>query len=115
MTMITHEVLDAFLKCKTKAYLLAKTSPAVDNASAITELGNASLPTDDLRTLLSGADPPKFIPCKHCPDCQFAEQCRNRAISSDDIALLGGLKRKQIEKLRQRASTQSPNCLTLSG
>src|SRR5215831_10181212 len=99
MTMITRDVLDAFLRCKTKAYLLAKTSPAVDNASGITE-SNVSLPTDELRTLLSAADPPKFIPCNHCPDCQFADHCRDSAISSDDIALLGGLKPKQIVKLR---------------
>jgi RNase_H superfamily/Transposase IS66 family len=102
MTTITPDVIDAFLKCKTKAYLLAKTLDAVDNASGITQLANVRSPTDELQALLSAADPPAFIPCNHCSDCQFTDHCRNRAISRDDIALLGGLKPKQIVKLRQR-------------
>jgi predicted RecB family nuclease len=102
MTTIRVQVLEAFSKCKTKAYLLAKASQIEHSAKAITDPENATPLTNELRTLLSAAEPPKFLPCTHCSECQFAEHCKNRAISADDIALLGGLKPQHIVKLRQR-------------
>src|SRR6202049_3725917 len=63
MTTITPQVLEAFSKCKTKAYLLAKASQIEHSAKAITEPENATPLTNELRTLLSAAEPPKFLPC----------------------------------------------------
>ena len=43
--------------------------------------------------------------CNHCADCHFNGYCKSRAIKRDDVALLGGLKPKDVLGLRQRGIT----------
>jgi hypothetical protein len=102
MTAIAGDVLEAFLRCKIEAYFLAKAAAADNGVKEIVEPGDAGSPPDEIRALLAAAEPPKFLPCRHCPACQFAGRCRESAIGADDIALLGGLKPRQIIKLRER-------------
>jgi len=42
-------------------------------------------------------EPPPLILNKHCPYCQFREECRTKARAIDHLSLLGGMSKKEIE------------------
>src|SRR5262245_30451221 len=41
-------------------------------------------------------DPPPLILNKHCPYCQFREECRTKAHDIDHLSLLGGISKQEI-------------------
>lgn len=55
-----------------------------------------------IRRLLAAASPPDLVLNRHCPECQFRDRCRKRAIEKDDLSLLAGLTDKERTRLNGR-------------
>lgn len=55
-----------------------------------------------LDALLSGASPPDLVLKRHCGECEFQAQCRQRAIEKDDLSLLAGLTEKERKKYNSK-------------
>ena len=47
--------------------------------------------TEKIGDLLSSNSPPELILNRHCPQCEFQNQCRQKAIEKDDISLLSSI------------------------
>ncbi len=47
--------------------------------------------TEKIGVLLSSTSPPELILNRHCPECEFQNQCRQKAVDNDDLSLLSGL------------------------
>jgi predicted RecB family nuclease len=45
----------------------------------------------DISKLLSGEEPPDLILNRHCPECEFQNRCKQKAIEKDDLSLLAGI------------------------
>ena len=56
---------------------------------------------NDLDKLLSNLNVPVFFKNPHCQVCEFQKNCFQKLIESDDLSLLGGLRRKEIQKLNK--------------
>ena len=54
---------------------------------------------EKINTLLSNNLPPDLILNRHCTECEFQEQCRQRAIEKDELSLLAGMTEKERKKL----------------
>src|SRR5262249_44382 len=48
-----------------------------------------------ITALLADASPPDFILNRHCPECEFRDFCRERAVQKDDLSLLSSMTRKE--------------------
>jgi len=58
---------------------------------------------EEIRALDERAsEPPPLRLNAHCPTCVFRNSCRATAIEKDDLSLLGGIKEKEIVKLRNK-------------
>jgi predicted RecB family nuclease len=55
----------------------------------------------DISKLLSGEEPPDLILNRHCPECEFQNRCKQKAIEKDDLSLLAGI--TEIERSRYRS------------
>src|SRR5258708_2429390 len=44
--------------------------------------------TEEIAVLISNTSPPELILNRHCPECEFQNRCREKAIGKDDISLL---------------------------
>jgi len=47
--------------------------------------------TEKISTLISKNSPPDLVLNRHCVECEFQAQCRQKAIEGDDLSLLSGL------------------------
>jgi predicted RecB family nuclease len=47
--------------------------------------------TEKISALLSSNSPPELVLNRHCPECEFQNQCRQKAIEKDDLSLLSGI------------------------
>jgi predicted RecB family nuclease len=52
--------------------------------------------------LLADASPPDFILNRHCPECEFRDFCRERAVQKDDLSLLSGMTKKERLELHAK-------------
>lgn len=52
-----------------------------------------------ITALLSAASPPELILNRHCPECEFQERCKIKAIEKGDLSLLAGLTNKKRAQL----------------
>jgi predicted RecB family nuclease len=57
---------------------------------------------EDLRAMLEKNVAPLFALNRHCPECEFESQCRDKAAKDDDLSLLGGISPKEMLKLRSK-------------
>jgi len=55
-----------------------------------------------MRVLLAAASPPDLVLNRHCPECEFRDRCRKKAIEKDDLSLLTGLTDKERIRLNRR-------------
>lgn len=46
--------------------------------------------------------PPDLVLNRHCPECEFRDRCRQKAIETDDLSLLAGMSAKERQKLRSK-------------
>ncbi len=66
-------------------------------------LEQADKALEEIRALDERAsEPPPLRLNAHCPTCVFRNSCRAAAIEKDDLSLLGGIKGKEIVKLRNK-------------
>src|ERR1035437_1230610 len=56
--------------------------------------------TAKIAALLSGQAPPDLVLNRHCAECEFQKQCRQKAIEEDDLSLLAGI--SEDERNRHR-------------
>ena len=52
--------------------------------------------------LLSSPTPPDLVLNRHCGQCEFQSRCRQKALETDDLSLLGGMNAKERQKLRSK-------------
>ena len=53
---------------------------------------------EKIATLLSSPSPPDLILNRHCAECEFQAQCRQKAIEKDDLSLLSSMTEKERKK-----------------
>ena len=58
--------------------------------------------TAKVATLLSGQAPPDLVLNRHCAECEFQKQCRQKAIETDDISLLAGVTEDERNRHRSK-------------
>jgi len=58
--------------------------------------------TAKVATLLSGQAPPDLVLNRHCAECEFQKQCRQKAIDTDDISLLVGVTEDERNRHRSK-------------
>jgi predicted RecB family nuclease len=58
--------------------------------------------TGKMSAMLSGSSPPDLILNRHCGECEFRDGCRQKAVETDDLSLLGGMSAKERQKLRSK-------------
>ena len=54
---------------------------------------------DKIVKLLSAGSPPDLILNRHCAECEFQQQCRQKAIEKDELSLLARMTEKERKKL----------------
>jgi predicted RecB family nuclease len=64
--------------------------------------------TGKIEAVLSSKSPPDLVLNRHCPECEFQTQCRQKAIEVDDLSLLSGMTAKE------RASHRSKGIFTVT-
>jgi predicted RecB family nuclease len=55
-----------------------------------------------LRLLLGCASPPALVLNRHCPECEFRDRCREKAVQEDSLSLLAGLGDKERGRLNRK-------------
>jgi predicted RecB family nuclease len=55
-----------------------------------------------IATLLSGQKPPDLVLNRHCIECEFQKQCRQKAIEQDDLSLLAGISEDERNRHRSK-------------
>jgi hypothetical protein len=60
----------------------------VNTGALITEVRRL---TEKIGALLSSNSPPELILNRHCPECEFQNQCRQKAVEKDELSLLSGI------------------------
>lgn len=55
-----------------------------------------------ITSLLSNTTAPDLILNRHCPECEFRDRCRQKAIEKDDLSLLGGMTEKERKKCHSK-------------
>jgi predicted RecB family nuclease len=58
--------------------------------------------TEEITVLISNTSPPELILNRHCPECEFQNQCRENVIVKDDISLLSGITETERNSHRSR-------------
>ncbi|NVN91199.1 MAG: IS66 family transposase [Desulfuromonadales bacterium] len=55
-----------------------------------------------INLLLTDVAPPDHMLNRHCPECEYHNRCRAKAIEKDDLSLLGGMTEKERNKLNSK-------------
>jgi predicted RecB family nuclease len=58
--------------------------------------------TAKIATMLSGQAPPDLVLNRHCVECEFQKQCRQKAIEEDDLSLLAGISEDERNRYRSK-------------
>jgi predicted RecB family nuclease len=64
--------------------------------------------TEKIGALVSSNSPPELILNRHCPECEFQNQCRQKAVEKDELSLLSGITENE------RASHRSSGIFTVT-
>ncbi|MHB8522648.1 MAG: IS66 family transposase [Limisphaerales bacterium] len=57
---------------------------------------------EKIAALLSSATPPDLVLNRHCAECEFQARCRQKALETDDLSLLGGMKTDERKEYRSK-------------
>ncbi|MDP2157918.1 MAG: TM0106 family RecB-like putative nuclease, partial [Nitrospirota bacterium] len=52
--------------------------------------------------VFSSPSPPDLVLKRHCGECEFQSQCRQRAIEKNDLSLLAGMTEKELRKFNSK-------------
>ena len=55
-----------------------------------------------IATMLSNSAPPEIVLIRHCQDCDYHTQCRQKAIGKDDLSLLASMTEKERRKFNSK-------------
>jgi len=58
--------------------------------------------TEKIGALVSSNSPPELILNRHCPECEFQNQCRQKAIEKDELSLLSGITETERQSHRSK-------------
>jgi predicted RecB family nuclease len=58
--------------------------------------------TAKIAALLAGQAPPDLVLNRHCAECEFQKQCRQKAIEKDDLSLLAGITEDERNRHRSK-------------
>jgi predicted RecB family nuclease len=58
--------------------------------------------TEKIAMLLSSSSPPDLILNKHCAECEFQTQCRQKATEKDDLSLLSGMTERERRRFHNK-------------
>jgi predicted RecB family nuclease len=58
--------------------------------------------TEKIATMLSSHSAPDLALNRHCPECEYQDRCRQKAIEKDDLSLLAGMSDKERKKLNSK-------------
>ncbi|MDP2602975.1 MAG: TM0106 family RecB-like putative nuclease [Deltaproteobacteria bacterium] len=58
--------------------------------------------TGKMSALLSSDSPPDLVLNRHCPECEFQDCCRQKAIDKDDLSLLARMTEKERKKYHSK-------------
>ena len=56
----------------------------------------------EITRLLATASPPDLVLNRHCPECEFQDLCRRKAVERNDLSLLSGLTEKERVNLKRK-------------
>jgi predicted RecB family nuclease len=65
-------------------------------------VGQVRKAKDKITALLASASPPDLILNQHCPECEFRDRCRQRAIEKDDLSLLSNMPERDRQAWREK-------------
>jgi predicted RecB family nuclease len=77
-----------------------------DNDYAVLNVNTSTLTVevrkdiDKIVALLSSFSPPDLVLIRHCTECEFEAQCRQKAMEKDDLSQLSGMTAKERRKKR---------------
>jgi predicted RecB family nuclease len=57
---------------------------------------------DEITTVLNCKSPPDLILNRHCPECEFRDRCRQKAVEKDDLSLLSNMRVKDRKELNNK-------------
>ena len=81
---------------------LAKISHGDDHATLMVKtaglLGEVRKLAVKMAEMLAGDSPPDIVLNRHCGECEFREQCRQKAFEKDDLSLLANMTAKERKK-----------------
>jgi transposase/predicted flap endonuclease-1-like 5' DNA nuclease len=80
----------------------SRTQPRVTKVKTSTLAAEVRKRLDKIATLLTNEKPPDLVLNRHCPECEFRDRCRQKAIEADDLSLLAGMSAKERQKLRSK-------------
>jgi hypothetical protein len=58
--------------------------------------------TEKIGALLSSNSPPELILNRHCPECEFQNQCNQKAVQKDELSLLSGITETERQSHRSK-------------
>jgi predicted RecB family nuclease len=58
--------------------------------------------TEKIGALLSSISPPELILNRHCPECEFQNQCRQKAVEKDELSLVSGISEPERQGHRSK-------------
>jgi predicted RecB family nuclease len=58
--------------------------------------------TEKIGALLCSDSPPELILNRHCPECEFQNQCRQKAVEKDELSLLSGITETERQSHRSK-------------
>jgi predicted RecB family nuclease len=58
--------------------------------------------TAKIAALISDKKPPDLVLNRHCPDCEFRDSCRKKAVETDDLSLLAGISEDERNRHRSK-------------
>jgi predicted RecB family nuclease len=71
----------------------------VNTAAMVSEVQRL---TEKIGALLCNNSPPELILNRHCPECEFQNQCRQKAVEKDELSLLSGITETERQSHRSK-------------
>ena len=65
-------------------------------------VGQALNVTVKVTALLASQSPPELILNRHCPECEFRDRCRQKAVEKNDLSLLAGMTEKEHKQYHSK-------------
>ena len=72
------------------------------NVKTTALIGEVRKRIEKIAAILSKKTPVDLILNRHCPECEFRDRCRQKALETDDLSLLAGMSAKERQKLRSK-------------